>query len=155
MTEEHTQSRPLENTVVRICPACGVVNPSGPSDICPHLQLARFDGIDAELERLLGDVAAARRHFNALAEELKKAVLAAIRKRSAEVETTRKLRPSEVETLGPRAKMAQSELQLVNPEPVPKKQRVSKLSGKKSPSRTTIDSRQLELLAMEPPKGDA
>jgi len=155
MNEEHIQSRPLQNAVVRICPACGVVNPSGPSEICPHLQLVRFDGINPELEQLLGEVAAARSHFNSLAARLKKTVIGAARQGEAEVETTRTARPSEVDALRPRSKNPAPELQLVNPEPVFKKNRTAKRPSRKPAARRAIDSRQLELIASEPPKGDA
>lgn len=155
MTEEQRQSRPLQNAVVRICPACGVVNPSGPSEICPHLQLVRFDGIDAEMEQLLGEVAAARSHFNSLAHRLKKTVLSAARQGAAQVETTRTARPSDLDSLRPGAKRPAPELKLVNPEPVMKKGRPSRRPNRSQPARSVIDSRQLELLALEPPKGDA
>lgn len=155
MNEEPRPARPLQNAVVRICPACGVVNPSGPSEICPHLQLARFDGVNPEMEQLLGEVAAARSHFNALAATLKKTVIGAVRRREAEVETTRAARPSEVDALRPRTKKQSPELQLVNPEPATGKPKAVTRPSKRPSARGGFDTRQLELIALEPPKGDA
>lgn len=141
----------LETAVVRICPACGVVNPSGPSQDCPHLQIIRFDGIDRELEDLLAQVAGARRSYSDLAALLKKTVIDAAKDGTAKVETSRKISPCEVDELYPKAVRAKS-LSLT----------VVKSKAKKTKPRRTrrtgpapVDPRQLDLLALSPPRGDA
>ncbi len=154
MTEPHTRSEDLKETVVRICPACGVVNPAGPSETCPHLQLARFNGVDDELAELLAAVAEARRRFASRSAELKHRVMGALRDGEAEVETPRKARFSEVENL--RARPATStELTLEHPEPPPSKTKEPRKRARKPIKPPPVDPRQLDLIAQEPAKGDA
>jgi hypothetical protein len=155
MTGKKNRLGDLKHTIVRICPACGVVNPAGPSETCSHLQLVRFEGIDDDLGDMLADVAEARSRYDQLAGDLKKRVKLAVRNQEAEIETPRKVRPSELDALklGPHA----PSLVLKNPDPPPppsvpetKRMRKRKLQGP-----PMVDPRQLELIAREPPKGDA
>lgn len=142
----------LKRARIRICPACGVVNPSGPGESCPHLQLARFDGLDDALAALLGEAAEARKRYADLAAALKRAVKEAVRSGRAEVEATRKSRFSDVEVAAVRPPAA-GPLQLESPAPPPpKEQRPRRRRGTQVPA---VDSRQLELISRMPPKGDA
>ncbi len=141
----------LETAVIRICPACGVVNPSGPSEGCPHLQIVRFDGIDRELEDLLAQVAGARRSYSDLAALLKKTVIDAAREGTAKVETPRKIQPGEVDELYPKTVKAERlSLTILKSKTKKAKPRRSKRTGP-----ALVDPRQLDLLALSPPKGDA
>jgi hypothetical protein len=148
------ESRPdLSSAVVRICPACCTVNPSGPSAACPHVQLVRFDGLSAPLETLLAEVAAARRAYNELNAKLRIAVLDAVREGAAEVETARKPRPSEADAAQEAAGKA-GRLSLAHSETGAGER------GRAAPRRRRtgappVDPRQLTLLAFSPPKGDA
>ena len=143
----------LKEVVVRICLACGVVNPASPSDTCPHLQLARFDGLDNGLAELLGEVAKARRDFDELVGKLKARVFEALHNHEAEVVTSDKGLKSSARR-PPQAVPTQS-LRLENPEPVPAKPLRAKRKRSKPAKPLPIDPRQLELIAREPPKGDA
>ncbi|MCP4606961.1 MAG: hypothetical protein GY847_41695 [Proteobacteria bacterium] len=154
MSGDHTNSGDLKEAVVRICPACGVVNPAGPSETCPHLQLARFNGLDNGLALLLSQVAEARRHFVGLVDDLKLKVKQAIHCQQAEVETPRRARFSEVEALRPRPQPSPV-LSLENPESPPVKHRETRRRTRKPAQTPPVDPRQLALIAQEPPKGDA
>ncbi len=139
----------LTGAVLYVCPACGVVNPSGPSESCPHVQLIRFDGVDGELTELLAEVAAARRGYNELVDRLKRTVKEAVRSGEALVETPGRRKPRAEEA---EARERPEGLRLTNPEPPrPRKQP----ARKKRRAPPPVDPRQLELLAMGPPKGDA
>jgi hypothetical protein len=141
----------LETAVIRICPACGVVNPSGPSEDCPHLQIVRFDGIDRELEDLLAQVAGARRSYSDLAALLKKTVIDAAKEGAAKVETPRKIQPGEVDELYPKTVKAERlSLKAVKSKAKKAKPRRTRRTGP-----APVDPRQLDLLALSPPKGDA
>jgi len=149
----------LKGEVVRICPACGVVNPSGPSGGCPHLQLLRFDGLDDDLERLLAEVAVTRRAYSELTGRLKRLVLEAARDGVAVVETPRRVGSTraDVSSHGPQHGRA---LDLVHPAgpPAPARTNGPGKAPQKRRRRTgalPVDPRQLELLAQSPPKGDA
>ncbi len=153
MTEEKTDKGDLLETVVHICPACGVVNPAGPSDSCPHLQLVRFQGIDGSLDQLLTRVAEVRRRHRELVDELRAHVMRAAREGIATVEATQKGRLSDVDALRKRAKPLtlthpETETGKKNPKPKPKKKH-------KKTSSPQVDPRQLALLVREPPHGDA
>jgi hypothetical protein len=146
----------LDRAVVRICPACGVVNPGGPSVECPHLQLVRFDGVDPELGGLLAEVADARRQFVDLKALLKSTVLRALKDGRAAVETTSKAPASELETT-PRSD-ADAALSLTHPEKPARsasRSRAHARARRKRGGQPAVDPRQLELLAQSPPKGDA
>ncbi|MFO8072853.1 MAG: hypothetical protein R6V85_13350 [Polyangia bacterium] len=139
----------LAGAVLYVCPACGVVNPSGPSESCPHVQLIRFDGVDGELSDLLAEVAAARRGYNELVDRLKRTVKQAVRSGEAVVETPgRRGRLAEEDE----ARRPSEELYLTNPEPPPPRKRPARKKRRDPPP---VDPRQLELLAMGPSKGDA
>ncbi|MDJ0763454.1 MAG: hypothetical protein QNJ97_10735 [Myxococcota bacterium] len=154
--DENNYPENLKKTVIRICPACGVVNPAGPSETCPHVQLARFDGISDALSELLDQVASARREFATLLTQLKEQVKSALRSQEAEIETPRKARPSEVDRLSPRAGApAVAALSLTNPERTPRRSARSHNKSQRPPQPASVDPRQLELIAREPPKGDA
>ena len=155
MTGKKNRRGDLKHTVVRICPACGVVNPAGPSETCPHVQLAKFEGIDDDLDDMLAAVAKARSQYVQLAGELKLRVKTAVRNREAEIETPRMVRPSEIDALTPPAPA--SYLVLKNPEPPPpeKTPDTKRLRKRKRRGPPMVDPRQLELIAREPPKGDA
>ena len=143
----------LKDSVIRICPACGVVNPSGPSRTCAHLQLARFEGPDAALLELLGEVAEARVRFMEVSGRLSRAVHDAISKGEAEVIVTRKGRVSDIERLE-RPDRAPRALELESP-PAQKPPRPAKPRKRPPPTPPPVDPRQLELLAHTAPKGDA
>jgi len=150
--DDKPQDDGIRNAVVRICPACGVVNPSGPSPECPHVQLVRFDGIGPELEELLDRVAGARRTYGELVKDLKGMVLQAAKEGTAEVEATLKARPSEIDRLANRGsgealRLTPPSARDPEPSPKPRKRR------RKGPP--AVDPRQLDLLAMSEPKGDA
>jgi hypothetical protein len=143
----------IRKAVVRICPACGVVNPSGPSRECPHVQLIRFDGVDEDLERLLDQVAVARREYTDLVKRLKAAVLLAAKEGTAMVETTRKASSGEIDRLpsqGDRGALQLTPPSAPRPDAPEKKPRKRRRKGP-----PTVDPRQLDLLALSPPKGDA
>jgi hypothetical protein len=89
----------LTKVTIRICPACGVVNPAGPSGGCPHLQLVRFDGVDHFLENLLNDIAKARRSYLELQAILKKSVKDAVSNGTAFVETPHNVNAQEAASL--------------------------------------------------------
>lgn len=154
MSEEHTEQSDLRNAIVRICVTCGVVNPAGPSDACPHVQLARFNGVDDGFAGLLTEVARARRDYLEKVTALKERVRAELRNHRAEIETPRHPRPSEVDNLRLRPSKTPP-LHLKSPTPPPAQRR----GAKRAPTRTSkppaVDPRQLELLIREPPKGDA
>ena len=141
----------LETEVIRICPACGVVNPSGPSEACPHLQIVRFDGISHELEDLLKEVAGARRSYSDLVTTLKKTVIDAAKDGTAMVETSRKIQPGEVDELYPKTSEA-DHLSLTITKSKAKK---PKPRQRRRTGPPPVDPRQLDLMALSPPKGDA
>ena len=154
MTNETTRPDDLKNAVIRICPACGVVNPAGPSDACPHLQLVKFQGIDASLESQLERLAVVRNEFWSLISQLRATVMHAVQQGDAAVEVTHKGRVSDVN----RTRKHPSPLVLSNPEPseppkAPK--RAAKQKSQKPPIQKQVDPRQLALIAREPPQGDA
>ena len=151
MNQEQLSPQELREVVVRICPACSVVNPAGPSESCPHVQLIRFDGIDESLAELLGKVAEARAAFNLLVSKLKTRAKDAVRSGEAEVETTRKGRVSDVKEL---TEAPAKPLALENPEPAHQSKNTRK-PKRKTPVAAKVDPRQLDLLLREPPKGDA
>jgi hypothetical protein len=156
MTEKKNRLGDLKHTVVRICPACGVVNPAGPSETCRHLQLAKFDGVDDDLSGLLADVAEARSRYAQLAGELKKQVKLAVRNQQADIETPRKVRSSELDELRPQPDVPSLVLENPDPPPPPKPSPETKrMRKRKLQGLPAVDPRQLELIAREPPKGDA
>ncbi|MBW2276792.1 MAG: hypothetical protein JRF63_04825, partial [Deltaproteobacteria bacterium] len=144
----------LDTTVVRICPACGVVNPGGPSGGCPHLQLVRFDGVDDQLSDVLSRAAEARRMYADLADQLRRAVLESVREGRAEVETTRMAKAREIEDVV--ESFENGSLYLTHPDP-PRRPRArpKPRPKRKRTGPPPVDPRQLELLAQSPPKGDA
>jgi hypothetical protein len=155
MTANPPKEGPLKDAVIRICPKCGVVNPAGPSEVCAHLQLARFDGVDEDFALLLADVAAARGRFDEALRTLKAKVLQSLRDRQAELETPRssKERRSDLPPL-PRAKVAPLALESPSqnpraPAPPPRRTAPAKRSTQ------STDPRQLELIVRQPPKGHA
>ncbi len=153
MTGKRAQKGDFQDAVVRICPACGVVNPSRSGDSCPHLQLARFDGLDDEMTEVLSQVAEARSHFAKHLDELKIKVTQAIKNHEAEVETSQQGRYSDVETFGkPTASVPHLALKHPKPPQPPKESRRRVRRTSKPPQ---VDSRQLDLIARQPPKGDA
>jgi hypothetical protein len=156
MTGNKNRLGDLKHTVVRICPACGVVNPAGPSETCRHLQLAKFEGVDDDLGELLADVATARSQYAHLAGELKNRVKLAVRNQEAEIETPRKVRPSELDELQPDQGVPSLVLENPDPPPPPKAAPETKrIRKRKLQGLPAVDPRQLDLIAREPPKGDA
>ncbi len=145
-------SEALEKTVVRICPACGVVNPAGPSDTCPHLQLARFEGLSTSLADLLAEVADARKTFTQAVAKLKETVKSSVRTHEAEIEATQSARSSQVEQLAPPMASDAPALALESP-PLPKPRKPAKRRKKRVP--LPVNPKQLELIARAPAKGDA
>ena len=155
MTDKKNRQGDLKHTVVRICPACGVVNPAGPSETCPHLQLAKFEGIDDDLDDMLANVAKARSQYIQLANEVKKRVKLAVQNQEAEIETPRAMRPSELDALTPIPGAPLLVLENPEPPPPPKDPETKRPRKQKRQGLPMIDPRQLELIAREPPKGDA
>jgi hypothetical protein len=149
MAEEFTTSE-MKDAVVRICPACGVVNPSGPSETCPHLQLIRFEGVDKTLEGLLDRFAKVRVQYRELLGELRTHLMRAALSGEAEVVATRMNRFSEVDAL----RKNPEPLVLTNPKP-PETKEPKQRKQRKSSAPEPVDPRQLALLAREPPQGDA
>lgn len=143
----------LSATSVRICPACGVVNPAGPSDTCPHLQLVRFPHLSAELDELLGRMAAVRVQYRDTLAELKGFLNHAAKNGEAEVMAAHKVnRISDVEALQRQASpwsLTHPKLEEKRPRPAPKRKQ------RKPPAPESVDPRQLALLIRETPKGDA
>ncbi len=155
MTANPPKEGPLKDAVIRICLKCGVVNPAGPSEACPHLQLARFQGVDEDFALLLTDVAGARARFDEALRTLKTKVLQALRDRQAELETPRSGSERRSEQ-APSARAKVAPLSLENPSenrgsPGPSPRGTTR--AKRSTQAT--DSRQLELIVRQPPKGHA
>jgi len=160
MTDTENPGDPgRDKIVVRICAACGVVNPAGPAESCPHLQLARFEGLDPELESLLGRVAEARRRYFDLAAGLRSTVLQALRAGRAIVETPlRAGPPTPIEGLNSRNIRPAPRLALTSPEPPANRADEPRRRPRPAPRSSLpreVDSRQLELLILGPPKGHA
>ncbi len=157
MTEKNSKKAVLAETVVRICPACGVVNPSGPCEGCPHVQLVRFDGVDGELENLIGEVARARGEYRELVSRLRNDAVAASRTGDAVVETPHKAGSRDAEDLYPPSMTEGGGLHLTHPRA--RKKDTSKADRpprrRKRIGALPVDPRQLDLLANSPPKGDA
>ncbi|MBN2341094.1 MAG: hypothetical protein JXX29_04125 [Deltaproteobacteria bacterium] len=146
----------LGDVTIYICPACGVVNPAGPSDGCPHLQVVKFNGVDESLEELVMDVATARRKYGELAATLKRVVMARVQEGSASVETPRRVSAGEIDKLYSEA--GNRTFELTHPEEKSAKNKISskKSKGRKKPlSGGPLDARQLDLLAYSPSKGNA
>ena len=146
----------LGKVKIHICPACGVVNPAGPSDGCPHLQVVRFDGVDESLEELIMEVAAARRKYQEKAGTLKRVVMARVQDGSATVETPRRVREGDVGKLYSEAN--HRPFMLTHPDEEVKKVRhpgASRSKTRKKQPAATLDSQQLDLLAYSPSKGNA
>jgi hypothetical protein len=150
MVEEFTTSE-MKDAVVRICPACGVVNPPGPSESCPHLQLIRFEGVDKTLEGLLDRFAKVRVQYRELLGELRDHIMRAAQSGEAEVVATRKNRFSEVDDL----RKKPEPLVLTSPKPKEPRKEPKQRKQRKSSTPEPVDPRQLALLAREPPQGDA
>lgn len=145
----------LKEAVIRICPSCGVANPAGPSGGCPHLQLVRFNGVSESLEKMLGDVAVARREYASQVAKLKKEVMTQVRDGVASVETPHDIKASEVDGLYATAGKA-GIFNLTHPEIKKSKQkRSTPPKKKKEVGIPAMDSRQLDLLAQSVPKGEA
>lgn len=156
MTESIRETGDLDDVVIRICLACGVVNPSGPSDRCPHLQLARFDGVDDELAQLLAEAAEARRRFDEVAGVLKRRVRSAITDGKAEVEASSSALPRDMEPSKDRSSNLVLNLEPTRPKRAKPRETKKRPSGRRRRVHVPqIDPRQLELIAREPPKGDA
>lgn len=142
----------LKQTAVRICPACGVVNPAGPSETCPHLQLVRFRSIDEPLEDLLNRMAVVRNQFRETLFELKNFLNQATRRGDAEVVPAHKVsRISDIDAL----RQKSSAWTLTPPPPNQKTKASTKRKQRKSITPAPVDPRQLALLIQETPKGDA
>ncbi|MBN2717464.1 MAG: hypothetical protein JXX14_16560 [Deltaproteobacteria bacterium] len=146
----------LGNVTIHICPACGVVNPAGPSDGCPHLQVVRFKGVDESLEELIMEVAGARRKFQELAGTLKRVVMARVQEGTASVQTPRRVREGDLGKLYSEANSRP--FMLTHPDEEVKKIKAgngSRNKSRKKPPNAPMDSRQLDLLAYSPSKGNA
>lgn len=152
MTGESKTEMDSKETMVRICPACGTVNPAGPSEACPHLQLVRFRSLDEPLADLLERMASVRTQFRETLLELKFFLNQAARRGDAEVVAAHKAaRISDVEALQ-RKGMA---LSLTPPKAEVKPKQPLKRKQRKPPTPESVDPRQLALLIRETPKGDA
>ena len=147
----------LGKVTIHICPACGVVNPAGPSDGCPHLQVVRFSGVDESLEELVMEVAGARRKFQELAATLKRVVMARVQDGTATVETPRRVREGDLGKLYSEAH--DRPFMLTHPDEEIKKVRSTSKAPRPRPKKRhptgPVDSPQLDLLAYSPSKGNA
>jgi hypothetical protein len=141
----------LDGVVIRICLACGVVNPAGPSESCPHLQVARFDGVDDALEQTLADVAEARQRYRGLLEGLLARVKQSIRDGAAEVVAARDVGSVDLEKLAATQPARPTTLTLAAPAPTAAVRRVR---GQRK-AALIVDPRQLDLLLRGTPKGEA
>jgi hypothetical protein len=151
MANEKFSKVDLSKAVIRICPACGVVNPAGPSESCQHLQLVRFTGLDDDIIQQLTEVAQARSKFDELVSSLKAMVMHAVNTGTAEVVPTRTGKFSDVSRLRP---PVGAPLSLEHPKP-PTESAPKKKPRRRLPVPPPVDPRQLELIANEPAKGDA
>ncbi len=154
MADEPDTELNLRETTIRICPVCGTVNPAGPSDSCPHLQLFRIRSLDEPLADLLERMAVARNQFRDLLGELKRYMNTAKREGRAEVVPAHKiLRFSDIE---PISKKPAQPLTLTHPAAEEKsKAPARKKSSRKAAEPEPVDPRQLALLILEAPKGHA
>ena len=146
----------LGKVTIHICPSCGVVNPAGPSDGCPHLQVVRFSGVDESLEELIMKVADTRRQFHDLTATLKRVVMARVQEGSATVQTPRRVRASDVDKLYSEANA--KPFMLTHPDEEIKKIKSpapSRAKSAKKQKSSSLDSKQLDLLAYSPSKGNA
>ncbi|MCK9521868.1 MAG: hypothetical protein M0R76_02345 [Proteobacteria bacterium] len=144
----------LGETIIRVCPACGVVNPQGPSNGCPHLQLVRFNGVPASLETVLMDVATLRRAYVEKLSSLKQRVRDAVQTGEGHIEVPRQIRAQDVDTLYSKANDAV--FALSNPgmsSATPKAD--APRARKSAPRSKPLDDRQLDLLLLAHPKGEA
>ncbi|MBN2804544.1 MAG: hypothetical protein JXR91_15735 [Deltaproteobacteria bacterium] len=145
----------LGNINIYICPACGVVNPAGPSNGCPHLQLVQFNGASEPLEDLIMDVAHARRLYAELTGTLKRVIMSHVQDGTAHVMTPHQVSESEVNKLY--ASAGQTSFSLTSPgteqSPKGKTKRNKKAAGKKV--KDDLNETQLDLLAYSSPKGNA
>jgi len=145
----------LAAAVIRLCPACGVVNPAGPSAGCAHVQLIRFDGVPADLADLLARVAEARREYGDLSGRLREAALEAVRQGLALVETIAE-RGAAPGAGGRRpGRSAPAGLELMSPPPARPRTAAEPAAPKRRRSLPAVDPRQLDLLARGPAKGEA
>ncbi|MDD5309799.1 MAG: hypothetical protein PHU25_20985 [Deltaproteobacteria bacterium] len=151
MSDPDKASSDLNRTVIRICLACGVVNPAGPSEACPHVQVARFDGVDGALERALADVAEARQRYSGVLADLLARVKLSIRDGTAEVVAAQSTRPADIEKLDRAHPSRPSTLELAPPAPPAV---VKRVRGHRK-AALAVDSRQLDLLLRGAPKGEA
>ena len=152
MTREGDTSIDPNVPTVRICPACGTVNPAGPSESCPHLQLVRFHGLNESLSELLDRMAAARNQYRDTLAELKLYLNQAARLGQAEVVAAHKqARISDIEALQRKGRP----LSLTHPKLDPKPKPPAKRKQRKPPTPEPVDPRQLDLLIRAAPKGDA
>ncbi len=146
----------LGKVTIHICPSCGVVNPAGPSDGCPHLQIVRFNGVDESLEELILKVAGARKQFHELTSTLKRVVMARVQDGTASVQTPRRVRAGDLDRLYSEAN--DKPFMLTHPDEEVKRIRTTSTSRpkpKKKQSGASLDTRQLDLLAYSPSKGNA
>jgi hypothetical protein len=150
-----TRTYDLGDAIVYVCPACGTVNPSGPSSGCPHLQLVRFDGVSEKLEDLILETANARRQYGRQVEILRRAVMTHIQNGNATVETPHRASATDVERLYSSAGATPFSLSSPDASEGARKEKASTRSRSRSTSRSNVDSRQLDLLAYSSPKGNA
>jgi hypothetical protein len=143
----------LTSQTIYICPACGVINPAGPSGGCPHLQLVKFKGVGEQLEDLIMKVAIARKQFKDLVGELKAEVMDHVHDGSATVETPRNLKAAEAANMYSEAGADAFELTHPRREKTEPPKRKSPKHRKKSPPK--VDERQLDLLAYSDPRANA
>ena len=144
----------LGQTTIFICPACGVVNPAGPSGGCPHLQVVRFEGVDERLEDLISEVATARRAYAEKTDTLKRIVMSHVQEGTASVETPHRITASEVDKLY--SKAGKTPFTLTHPGAENSPKGTAPRKHRPTPRRTEkMNARQLDLLAYSAPKGDA
>ncbi len=149
------KSYTLGDATIFICPACGTVNPAGPSGGCPHLQLVKFVGVEEKLEDLIADVAAARRRYGELIDVLKRTVMNRVQEGKASVETPHRISAGEVDRLYSKAGETPFSLTSPGTPESPKGQLTRRKRNRTPPHNPVIDAGQLDLLAWSPPKGHA
>ncbi len=152
MDKDGLQNQTIQQPAVRVCPACGTVNPAGPSESCPHLQLVRFRTIDEPLSDLLERMAVVRNQFRELLLEFRMYMSSATKLGDAEIVAAHKsTKLSDIDGITQKT----PQLILTYPEKTERSKSQISSKKKKKSSPPPVDSKQLSLLIHDMPKGDA
>lgn len=157
MSAKNIKKESASSPGIRICLACGVVNPAGPSAACAHLQVAVFQTIYDDLEAMMTRVAQARRQYIELVDQLMNHAKKQIKKGDARIETSsERIRAHSTDGLPKKPAKPAPPLTLQSPKaPKNKPARRKVLSPRRKRAGGVVDPRQLDLLVREPPKGHA